>query len=829
MKKPGRATRTESAMKKGGDIPLNAALDEAVRGFDTGADSRDLAILQEALVRAYVARPEVAFAAVLVDERAGEALAPDEGKIHHGAHHRCASMAADSSAPIWSLCPPELDQLFAQARRAAGGVLMGGSDLPAQIAWPVAWPYNCRSWLLASIEGRDHPVLLIAVAGQVGVEQVGELRASLVALRERLGPRLGGLWEIQALRAELQTVRSENEALSRLNRMQGQFVAVASHEFKTPLTSITAYTDALRQHLNDDAFAHTTEFLGVIRDEAARMLRMANRILDFSRLGFGRRMLDWQVIDLAPLIERCVRSLAPQLADKAQKLECRLPPQLPRIEGDPDLVRQVVLNLLGNALKYTPPGGRITVTVAEDTATVRISIADTGPGIAPDELRRIFQQFYRVGETAEKDGTGLGLTIVRYIVNLHGGHVDVQSKLGHGATFSVLLPKEQYARPGENPLALGDSSEQLTRITRLCLRMVAELLEVREVALLLREGSGDSLVVQAGLGLPSSLVGPDVHLRAGSGVLAEVLCSEGVALPCPGAELPGVAVPEPQSTATDADRYGRSAADWSVAPLLIAGRAVGVVAVGRKSAGRPLDDDDRTLLAILSETTGAALAAVAGPGVTAARAGRVASALQALLRLKRSGIPTATPVALRLIGRTAAKLGLSAAEVKQLQYVAALHDAGMARIDETIVTKPSELTIDERDEIDLHALQGADLLEPLLPTEEMLAIVRHHHERFDGTGYPDGRSADDIPLGSRILLVVDAFFAMIQKRPYREAMPAGEVIREIQRHAGSQFDAEVVRYFVAILREEGCIDGTVVPQPTAPARGPSYGPAGSLT
>jgi len=809
----------------GGHIPLTEALDTVVRDFDAGASSGDLAVLQEALVRIYAGRPDVAFAAVLVDERAGEVLTPDDSQ----ANRRCVRMAADSVEPIWSVCPSELAHLIAQVGRADDGVLPGGPELPAQVAWPVAWPYNCRNWLLARVDGREHPVLLVVLGSQLAATQVTELHASLGFLRERLGPRLGGLWEVQVLRSELQASRAENEALSRLSRMQGQFVAVASHEFKTPLTSITAYTDALRQHLNNDTFPHTTEFLGVIRDEAERMLRMANRILDFSRLGFGHRMLDWQVIDLAPLIKDCARSLAPQVARQKQQLQCRLPRMLPRIEGDPDLIRQVVLNLLGNALKYTPAGGKITVTAVEDAATVRISIADTGPGIPPEELRRIFQQFYRVGETAEKEGTGLGLTIVRYIVNLHGGHVDVQSKLGHGATFSVLLPKEQYLRPGDNPLARGDSGEHLARITRLCLRTVAELLEVQEVALLIRDGTGDDLVVQAGLGLPPVMPGPVTRVPADRGAVAEALRS-GDAVPCPAADLPGVAVALPTSdTRSPRQPRAKDTTDWSIAPLLVAGRPAGVVAVGRKLGGRSLDDDDRILLAILSETAGAALDGVARPGVTTARAGRVAGALQALLRLKRSGVPTATPVALRLIGRTAAKLGLSTSEVKQLQYVAALHDAGMARVDETIVYKPTELTIDERDEVDRHTLQGADLLEPLLPTPEMLAIVRHHHERFDGTGYPDGRRAEDIPLGSRILLVVDAFFAMIQKRPYRDAMPADEVIREIQRHAGSQFDAEVVRYFVSVLCEEGCLDGTVAPHHTTPVAGPSCGPATSRT
>jgi putative two-component system response regulator len=130
----------------------------------------------------------------------------------------------------------------------------------------------------------------------------------------------------------------------------------------------------------------------------------------------------------------------------------------------------------------------------------------------------------------------------------------------------------------------------------------------------------------------------------------------------------------------------------------------------------------------------------------------------------------------------------------------------MVRVSEEIAYKRDRLDPDDREAIDSHTEDGARLLEPLLPHLNMREVVRLHHEHMDGSGYPEGRRGDDIPLGARILLVVDAFFAMISERPWRAAMAPAEVVEELQRHAGTQFDGEVVAALVEALRAEGILE-----------------------
>ncbi|MBE0564430.1 MAG: HAMP domain-containing histidine kinase, partial [Krumholzibacteria bacterium] len=263
------------------------------------------------------------------------------------------------------------------------------------------------------------------------------------------------------LQAEVRRLRAENRTLVRLNRLQGRFVAMASHEFKTPLTSITAYTDALVAHVGQPGFDRAPQFLAVIREESARLLRMVNRILDFSRLEYGSRLLDRQPTDLVRLVAECLRTLEASAGAKRQQLSLSAAPDLPWAEIDADLVRQVVVNLAGNAVKFAPRGGRIEVSVAEDAAFVTVEVADDGPGVPPEELRRIFREFYRAeGTAAGEGGTGLGLSIVRHIVSLHGGHVTVRGRPGGGSVFSFGVPKEVHcpadgaAQPAAHPEVL---------------------------------------------------------------------------------------------------------------------------------------------------------------------------------------------------------------------------------------------------------------------------------------------------------------------------------------------------------------------------------------
>ena len=184
---------------------------------------------------------------------------------------------------------------------------------------------------------------------------------------------------------------------------------------------------------------------------------------------------------------------------------------------------------------------------------------------------------------------------------------------------------------------------------------------------------------------------------------------------------------------------------------------------------------------------------------------RTTGTVRLLLQIRRHGVPTVTPQSLVLAGKLGERLGLKKGEVKRLQLAAVLHDAGMAQVEEEIVFGESELSLDERDEVNRHVEQVVDLLGPLLPDSDHERIIRHHHERYDGTGYPDGLLGQDIPLGSRLMAVIDTWFSLTSSRPFRNGLPPEEAHAEILAHAGTQFDQGIVTEFTRILHEEGVL------------------------
>jgi two-component system sensor histidine kinase GlrK len=232
-----------------------------------------------------------------------------------------------------------------------------------------------------------------------------------------------------------------SERLEELDTMKLDFISHVSHELRTPLTSIKAASSMVLE----GAFRQSEsreELLTVIRDECDRLIGAVNRILDISRM--EAKMMDYQFTEsrLFPIVQKAVLKLAPLAQRKRIDLELKPCPELPLVRIDPDRIAQVAENLLGNALKFTPDGGKVAVSVSlMEEGFVRVAISDTGCGVAKEHLERIFERFKRIDRGRETGmGTGLGLAIVKYIIADHGGKIWVRSALGKGSTFSFAVP-----------------------------------------------------------------------------------------------------------------------------------------------------------------------------------------------------------------------------------------------------------------------------------------------------------------------------------------------------------------------------------------------------
>lgn len=229
--------------------------------------------------------------------------------------------------------------------------------------------------------------------------------------------------------------------LRQLEQVRKDFVANVSHEIKTPLASIKAFAETLRAGAIDDP-ANRKEFVEVIEKDADSMTRLVDDLLELSSIESGRRAPNFEPIALAECARGVAASLAPLSDRKRVRVNIRIPDDLPPVRADKGQLRQVLTNLLDNAIKFNKDEGDVTVTASAGQRVVTVVVQDTGSGIPGENLPRIFERFYRVDKARSRElgGTGLGLAIVKHIIDAHGGSAGVESKPGQGSTFRFTLP-----------------------------------------------------------------------------------------------------------------------------------------------------------------------------------------------------------------------------------------------------------------------------------------------------------------------------------------------------------------------------------------------------
>jgi signal transduction histidine kinase len=251
----------------------------------------------------------------------------------------------------------------------------------------------------------------------------------------------------------LEKERAANEKLRELGAMKDDFVALVSHELRTPLTSIRGYLELMLEN-PEGSETENEEFLNIVDRNAARLERLVNDLLFMARLGSGKLELSIQDIDLGALACESLGGATLQAAAHAIKLDCTHE-DVPPIRGDPGRLGQLLDNLVSNALKFTPDGGRVDVRVFSLNGDAAIEVADTGMGISADDQTQLFQRFFRTSAATDQaiQGTGLGLSISKAIVEAHAGRIEVESEEGIGTTIRVLLPVAGNAALAEVPEA----------------------------------------------------------------------------------------------------------------------------------------------------------------------------------------------------------------------------------------------------------------------------------------------------------------------------------------------------------------------------------------
>ena len=340
---------------------------------------------------------------------------------------------------------PELAPLMTNTdlrdRMLAGEVVTPEHRLAAAERW--AREQKVRTY--AFVPGRAAERLVCALCAWNGSEAY-EFHASalrfLQALADQAALAIENTTLIGELRRNNHELEAANQKLRELDRLKSQFLSVATHELRTPLSILLGYNSMLEESLQDRL---SEEERGTLEESSAackRLIRLVNSMLDISQIESGKMRMHFGQDDLRPVVNGVVTLFQQEAGRRGVRLHFELPARLPRLRMDGERIQQVLINLVGNALKFTPRDGDVIITVRQRAQAVEVSVRDTGVGIAAEDHSRIFDEFaqLRHADGHKHEGSGLGLAIARRIVEAHDGVLSVASRPGQGSTFTFTLP-----------------------------------------------------------------------------------------------------------------------------------------------------------------------------------------------------------------------------------------------------------------------------------------------------------------------------------------------------------------------------------------------------
>ena len=270
-------------------------------------------------------------------------------------------------------------------------------------------------------------------------KSIGEFRPEVIELLKTFATQ--SVLAIQNARL-FREIEDKSRQIEAANRHKSEFLANMSHELRTPLNAIIGFSEVLQEKLFGELNEKQAEYTDDILTSGRHLLSLINEILDLSKVEAGRMELELATFDLPLAIDNARTFVRERATKQGINLDVTIDKRLGEFMGDERKIKQILLNLLSNAVKFTPEGGRIGINARQANGVVEISVSDTGVGIAPEDQPKIFEEFRQVGSdyTHKKEGTGLGLTLAKKFVELHGGKIWVESEVGKGSTFVFTLP-----------------------------------------------------------------------------------------------------------------------------------------------------------------------------------------------------------------------------------------------------------------------------------------------------------------------------------------------------------------------------------------------------
>lgn len=656
----------------------------------------------------------------------------------------------------------------------AEGISVICQDLAADRRFvPVAdEPLATRAFVASPIVGKERVLGVLTINDRTGRRTFTEADLALLkAVAAQMAMALDKILLAREYQQKSADIEEANRRLIEQDIARTEFLTRVSHELRTPLNAIKGAIHLL-QGSGDDRLKQRREFEGIVAGETERLLSMVNRQLDFLRIENESRVLRKTFFSLTALLRDLLHVGPDQLRFVFRHLEVELDlmPDMGDIVGDKILVGQMIMHLMDGLSAYLKHAAHLKVSIQETAAVNVFFQADERvPEAVHDGLLAV-KNIYK----ADRPEESVKFYLAMKVAESHGWRLGIGNN-EEGFRVSLQIPRAEHIR----------RETALNLVMDRALGFVSELLGVDTCSLMLSDELTGELTIRSARGLDDWIV-QQTRIRPGDRIAGWVALEGRPVL------IENIETDARFSRKNVGTQY-RSNSLLSL-PLLNAGHSIGVMNLNNKKSGEVFSQDDLALATAVCERVALLIDKASRHCTREGDLKELLTGLDKLLAAENRYAKKHRRYS-ELMAALMKYLGASEAEADISRYVSLVYDLGLMPIEDKLANNKGALSAVELRAVRIHPEASLGILSSLEFSDQAVAAIRHHHERYDGSGYPQGLKGEDIPLMARALAVLDAYCAMIEPRPHRAALSEVEALSELQSGAGVLYDPQVVAAF----------------------------------